>query len=180
MEASNFIWIAWIYWRNLFNEIKIEIMKSELKHLSGYLPYELKFKTPLGILVLNLISTKKPELWFKFGFNSKDKSEEFNYQTVKPINYIGKGYNPSEVKPIFHPISDLLKHCDDLGLVPIDFINKEYNWDYVKNNMRDIIKNNDYSLMEFLPKIVTNKLQEWHFDIYGLIPAGLAIDINTI
>ncbi len=27
---------------------------------------------------------------------------------------------------------------------------------------------------------VVKKLFEWHFDIFGLIPAGLAIDINTL
>ena len=27
---------------------------------------------------------------------------------------------------------------------------------------------------------INNKLLEWHFDIYGLIENGLAIDINTL
>jgi hypothetical protein len=34
--------------------------------------------------------------------------------------------------------------------------------------------------MRYLPNWTVEKLLEWHFDIYGLIEAGLAIDINTL
>lgn len=34
--------------------------------------------------------------------------------------------------------------------------------------------------INYLPFGVIQKLFEWHFDVFGLIDAGLAIDINTL
>ena len=34
--------------------------------------------------------------------------------------------------------------------------------------------------LKYLPYGVVEKLLEWHFDIFGLLEKGLAVDINTI
>ena len=43
-------------------------------------------------------------------------------------------------------------------------------------------KPNDIELGMVLSKMYIEvvKLFEWHFDVFGLIPEGLAIDINTL
>ncbi len=44
----------------------------------------------------------------------------------------------------------------------------------------DYVDSENEPLYEIGRLDVTNKLFEWHFDIFGLIPSGLAIDINTL
>lgn len=61
-------------------------------------------------------------------------------------------------KPILRPLSDLTK--------------KEYKNSFYGNPL-------DYKIDE-LPYKVFIKLLELHFDVFGLIEKGLAIDINTL
>ena len=46
-----------------------------------------------------------------------------------------------------------------------------YNWFKNKTNLVNI---------KILPYDIIQKLLEWHFDVYNLIPQNLAIDINTL
>ena len=79
-------------------------------------------------------------------------------------------------KPILHPLSDLTKEIEVNGekFVPIDWLDDlesevcSYSIDYYINHTKR------------LPYYRIERLLEWHFDIYGLIDAGLAIDINTL
>jgi hypothetical protein len=128
-------------------------MKLELKHLAGYLPYGLKYKN-------NYFEDKRIiELTpFLLSFHSVD----FN-----------------KIKPILYPLSDLAKKIEVNGekFVPIIKLNLDYDWS-------DNISIYDFSTITGLNMediyFVTDSLLEWHFDIYGLIEAGLAIDINTL
>ncbi|PHR23622.1 MAG: hypothetical protein COA36_16885 [Desulfotalea sp.] len=74
-------------------------------------------------------------------------------------------------KPILRPL-DLTKEIEVNGekFVPIDYLN---NNGWLLDEF-DLIRYNqlDYG--------VVTKLVEWHFDVFGLIPQGLAIDINTL
>lgn len=78
-------------------------------------------------------------------------------------------------KPILRPLSDLTKEIEHNGktFVPIeelegyhDFSVMNFEW-IGKNPLR-------------YPYSIIQKLFEWRFDVFGLIDAGLAIDINTI
>ncbi len=71
------------------------------------------------------------------------------------------GYQSETSKPILRPLSDLTKNefVDDLG---------KWYGDYQELDLDDI----DYG-------IVKNYFKH-HFDVFGLIEKGLAIDINTI
>jgi hypothetical protein len=135
-------------------------MKLELKHLAGYLPY--------GLKIIENDEDVKIEMLGIYSFNDI-------YTDAGDITFEG-------FKPILRPLSDLTKEIEVRAkkLIPVDYINENYYWDYVKDNLKYLITKNDASIYEYLPFMVVQKLLEWHFDIYGLIPSGLAIDINTL
>jgi len=141
-------------------------MKLELKHLAGYLPYGLKIKT--NNKVREMVCEKPDSM-----FSNEDLSHQVTiYQTIKGVGH----------KPILHPLSDFTKHCDDLGFTPIEWLleNREVDaeYDFI------IALEDDWACAKdkiiFAPLSIALRLYEWHFDIHGLIPNGLAIDINTI
>jgi len=81
-------------------------------------------------------------------------------------------------KPILRPLSDLTKEIEVNGekFVPVEVFG------YEEEITTDFIFKIDGSYYEIteMPFDVIQKLLEWHFDIYGLIEANLAIDINTL
>ena len=38
----------------------------------------------------------------------------------------------------------------------------------------------EYQKIKYLPNGIVLQLFEWHFDVFGLIEKGIAIDINTL
>ena len=131
-------------------------MKLELKHLSPYLPYKLR-----GVFLHtdNTIEYVKITMASSNGIGYDD--EEF-YKNVGDKNYY------ELTKPILRPLSDLKlsewkskvfklqNKYNDSTLLFCDFDRKELSvWEY------------DFLLRN-------------HFDVFGLIEKGLAIDINTI
>jgi hypothetical protein len=152
-------------------------MRLELKYLAGYLPYGLKFKTNFDHIqyLMTSLDINKSKVTFK-AIN--------NFKNSKNISIKLLGEN----KPILRPLSDLKKEIEVNGkkFVPIYNLTKMFDlhesyelrfennlfllWD--KKNKWYRINDNNFILFQ--------KLFEWHFDIYGLIDAGLAIDINTL
>lgn len=92
------------------------------------------------------------------------------------INHIVRAVNEGkkQYRPILRPLSDLEKLIDEMELecTYFDWILSEYDINVLK-----FIK--EFGI-DKLPFDVINYLIEWHFDIFGLIPQGLAIDINTL
>jgi hypothetical protein len=70
-------------------------------------------------------------------------------------------------KPILRPLSDLTKEIDHNGerFVP-------YYWFGRQGININSIKDERWHIVQ--------KLLSWHFDVFGLIDKGLAVDINTI
>jgi hypothetical protein len=133
-----------------------------IKHLAGYLPYGLNTKYQL-FGVIGLITEQKDEV--------RDKK-----LTTDNCDFVLKF-----CKPILRPLSDLTKEIEVDGekFVPIEkcgYCSLE-NCKDEQGNI-DLISSNH--VLNFIPYFCVLKLLEWHFDIYGLIDAGLAIDINTI
>jgi hypothetical protein len=141
-------------------------MKLELKHLAPYLPYQLKVK------------------W--------GKSNEVSQLT--PSNFPNNWYVSGSIKPILYPLSDLTKEIEHNGdkFIPMQQLS-EMTFDYLDSQDAS----NDYYYIYSSangdhwmklthddiwaqPSFVIMQLFEWHFDVFGLIPSGLAIDINTI
>lgn len=86
------------------------------------------------------------------------------------LHSVNKG--KSQYKPILRPLSDLIKEIEVNGekFVPMDKIaiygDIDYLIEQIKTGMVEVI--------------VWKMLLEWHFDIYGLIENGLAIDKNKL
>jgi hypothetical protein len=126
-------------------------MKLELKHLAGYLPYELR--------VLN-----------------KDIGGSY----ILSVGLIEQTIDFPEVfKPILRPLSDLTKEIEVNREKFVPLLTVNHNGLVFTLNNQFKIEGAYYDVIE-MPFDFVQQLQEWHFDIYGLIDAGLAIDINTL
>ena len=128
-------------------------MKLELKHLAPYLPYSLKYLYNDEILELDGLDVNQ---------------DAFNCDI---------GETPFEnIKPILKPLSDLTKEdlIEDLGTETscLDWTTSEREH-WIKFYSREHWINN-------LPYLIYSHLVKNHFDVFGLIEAGLAIDINTL
>ena len=158
-------------------------MKLELKHISPYLPYGLKIYEPtqekalmLDILITTY-TTEKIGLPFLF--------EKGEYKTQNGL-------------PILRPLSDLTKEIEHNGknFNPIEVLRgekwgKQLYWlgedsKLFPNGYNSFdglfIETDDYSIDIELDEVcyIKERLFEWHFDVFGLIENGLAVDINTI
>lgn len=136
----------------------------ELKHLAPYLPYGLTF------------------YW-----ESLDGSDKKHPWVLKPEN-IAFAIDMQN-KPILRPLSDLTKEIEVNGekFVPIDIIRKEdKDWFCIEGDeyiLREDIGGGGwigYITIERIPYWIIQQLFEWHFDVFGLIYKGLAIDINKL
>ena len=133
-------------------------MKLELKHLTPYLPYSLRIKTKHGWDTMTTLNE-----WQVNG----DHEDSYSYED-----------HPNEIlefKPILRPLSDLtkvIKHNRDEFIPYI-----EYN--YISEFLEEL-STLDYTYMDHVQYKVINVLFELHFDVFGLIEKGLAVNINTI
>ncbi len=141
-------------------------MKLELKHIAPYLPYGLKFYNT------------DMEVDFKLTIQEESEPNTIDLENVISMQDV--------YKPILRPLSDLTKEIEHNGekFVPIEYFSEHYTDHLVRFEKPDyIILEDDYSISQNVlgaPLAIIEKLYEWHFDIYGLIENGLAIDINTL
>ncbi|MGG5486275.1 hypothetical protein [Gaetbulibacter sp. PBL-D1] len=149
--------------------------KLELKHIAPYLPYGLKINTKYGIDV--------PEDGHNYTVIGVClKRSVFSYNNLmfevleKPNKEISHYYN--DFKPILRPLSDLEL---DLWNI-INDVDKEFYIEYSSDDgniyLRDVCDLNFFELSRTLN--VLNQLFKNHFDVFGLIEKGLAIDKNTL
>tara|TARA_R110000822_G_scaffold185428_1_gene324573 strand:- start:75 stop:497 length:423 start_codon:yes stop_codon:yes gene_type:complete len=140
-------------------------MKLELKDLAPYLPYGLKIKTNNQIRVMSVAVLTTTE------------------NSISNIIY-GVGH-----KPILRPLSDLTKEINIDGdyFIPI-YLLKNIRYEFESDLSFGFDPQSDgytchcsSQYLEFSEYYeINSKLFEWHFDVFGLIEKGLAIDINTI
>jgi hypothetical protein len=141
-------------------------MELEVKHLAPYLPYGLKLvfdNFPLHSKECSHIRTLE-----------LDCGHDFNL-------YLQRG----DIKPILHPLSSINKPIEVNGktVVVLDLIrNTNHSFYFSAGYICE--KCLDYSLQHegygTYPYWIIEILAEHHIDFQGLIPAGLAIDINTL
>lgn len=127
--------------------------KLELKHLAGYLPYGL-------------------EMLYNNDFISPRK---------RKLSVDGYQFLVGNAKPILCPLSDLTKEIEVNGkkFVPEEYLNANCKKYYLPEDWNAGLFIQSENIMS-VNYAVVQKLLEWHFDIYGLITEGLAIDINTL
>lgn len=132
--------------------------KLELKHICGYLPYGLKANHTdwQGIVTVDL-----------------DGRESNSFAISDLLSY---GY-----KPILRPLSDLTKDITHKSetFVLTSIILEDERVPY--SLAAWIVSINDHkNELPSLPYWVVEIIQEWMFDIHGLIEQGLAINVNEL
>jgi hypothetical protein len=149
-------------------------MKLELKHLADYLPYRLKLLDEKAEINDNIFTLESITIHETVSDNDGNCDILF-----------------TEIKPILRPLSDLTKEIEVNGEKFVLLSSLEETF---RPSTRDLsiflfngkicidIETENYSqtIDLFDGFLIIQKLLEWHFDIYGLIENGLAIDINTI
>ena len=154
-------------------------METHLKinHLAPYLPYRLRlFHEEYKAKHILDISIKEGIYY----------SEMSAVTLTAMVN--GNGY----LKPILLPLSDLTKEIN-YGLSTYAFTDLfeigdcdgcvfEFEHGNIKTikSLENISKYNSYHDINYLPNAVVNMMYEYHFDVFGLIERGLAIDKNTL
>ena len=143
--------------------------KLELKHLAGYLPFQLKIQNGKEFDIVTGVSKENVESIFRG-----------TYENTSMIK---------DVKPILHPLSDLTKQITIDG---ITFVPDTWIYDNIKTDVQIYQFLNEEISLEIIAEdynqtinlmdgyLIIRKLNEWHFDWQGLIDKGLAIDINTL
>jgi hypothetical protein len=131
-------------------------MKLELKHLAPYLPYGLKIQ-----------GTTHGEI------------AELSCCTETSVNITDRGFaygmwaDIFEIKPILRPLSDLATNDDVFDLLYEECQGIDENIDYWCEFEGDMFNTSiSFRASQILIKN--------HFDVFGLIPTGLAININTL
>lgn len=143
-------------------------MKLELKHLAPYLSYGLEFicicPDSMEYEVSQVSNIHLGNEIIEVG------ATEFEFSDL----------GGEEIKPILRPLSDLTKEIEYNGekIFPVEWLEDKYFTTDLHSQCNRIIEDErwinhcDYLLIQYL--------LEWHFDVFGLIEKGLAIDKNTL
>lgn len=132
-------------------------MKLEIKHLAPYLPYK------LNIMSEAHPGSKEPNIF-------QMKGIDVEVQRIIGENGVFAEFKNGFCKPILRPLSEL----KDYKIIGFENRRPGNEYDhaiYLHSRGKSVLAC-EYEMVEILLK--------WHFDIFGLIPKGLAIDINTI
>lgn len=148
-------------------------MKLQLKDLAGYLPYSLNIRyierndtQILDCRNLNVICSVQSHL--------KPILRPLLYLT-KEIEVNGEKFVPMvELLKLEYPTQEKIGRYSEIIVSEKGFPNAFYT--YQANRCLTIYT----SHIDGIPFWIIKKLLEWHFDIYGLIEKGLAIDINIL
>lgn len=129
-------------------------MKLELKHLVPYLPYNLKITDEEGNKGI-MIALYSDCLLLNYDLNVGD------YE-----------YNFDDIKPLLIPLSEIKKHWIPDGSK------------FHKNLLIDCYMHPNYDPTEIIKNRIQTNTLKWidantlfqhHYDVFGLIPAGLAL-----
>lgn len=133
-------------------------MKLEIKHIAPYLPFDVttKLRTDNEYPVYTIVGL-----------------------TPKGILTIGdNGHNLLETKfedclPVLRPLSDLTNEIEHNGekFVPIERLTEKCKLQQKLFGLQNTI---DLKAIDYL------KLIEYHFDVFGLIEQGLAVNFNDV
>lgn len=168
-------------------------MELTLEHLAPYLPYGLEFINTQKLTTHSITGMSKEGNWDDVIFQSGNtkyygwmykpilrplsdltKEIEHNGEKIYPIIELGATSFPKPMKGVYGIIENYLSMGQGYSL---HFNEKDNSFECRRGYDG---KTWDYNC--FVPKQLEmfNKLFEWHFDTFGLIEAGLAVDINTI
>lgn len=135
-------------------------MELELKHLAPYLPY--------GLRAVDEYGKSKMIDWLHQSYT----------QSCVGLNHVLKIQvtHANSFIPILRPMSDLTKK--------FYYNNNEIDmcsdFSGYKSEFKELSELNDCHYTKFIKWQTMELLFEFHFDVFGLIPKGLAVDINTL
>lgn len=112
---------------------------------------------PYGLKILPTLYNRDNKINTLYYLSTIYNSDEFG------VN----GYTSNYIKPILRPLSDLTKEIEHNGekFVPYYWFGRQ------GINIESILDERWH---------IVQKLLSWHFDVFGLLDKGLAIDINTL
>jgi len=145
--------------------------KIEIKHVAPYLPYKLQYK--VGVVSIATMT----------GQDTSSNQIAIDYAITNPA-----------WKPILKPLSKLTEDKKFIDFIDSELICGTWKFDEdiipdTKEVLRVIIRTLPESVIPLhdtieisaeLPYLIVLWLLENHYDINGLIPKDLAIDINTL
>lgn len=150
-----------------------------IKELAPYLPYKLRLRIEHGTQFEDITM---------YGLNF-----EGDVMTVWSKSTGYKEFGSRVIKPYLRPLSQLTEELEHNGerFVPIEYFeigddDSGYSYDFGNGNVnliKDLKTTAEHDLhhdLLFQPFAVTQKLIEWHFDVFGLIKKGLAIPIPSL
>lgn len=135
--------------------------KLKLEYLAPYLHYKLLFFVD-----------------FKDGETSALELEGLTNSEIFLDGY-DSNYNNDNAKPILRPMRDISNYIDELQLVDSFHTHYCHTTNTIKLYPDGGFDNVEWAYLTD-NYILLNKLFELHFDIFGLIEKGLAVDINKI
>lgn len=146
-------------------------MKLELKHLAPYLPYGIKLIAHGDVCNVAYMSTKRIAF---IEINGCGDVRKCRWDLIN-----------GKIKPILKPLVDLLEtveHRDDYiaGWKFIEMQLGGYNCGAYEEYMSIFIDDICPSRAIQAPYEIFALLLEYHFDVFGLIDQGLAIDVNDL
>lgn len=143
--------------------------KLTLKELAPYLPYRLKWHLLSAYPGANPLATI--EEMTLVGVDSC-----ISFEKASEI-YLDSDENDVIGKPILRPLSDLTKEIEIKGK---KFIPHQELISIACGMIVGISSLEEYKDIREVLYWEYEQLIEWHFDVFGLIEKGLAIDINTL
>lgn len=143
-------------------------MDLTIRHLAPYLPYNLKLQYMENGKV---IAT---------GVMNRITHNDFETHPTK----VGIGFRDVEhiwmFKPILRPLTQLTEEIVHKGktIVPIEWLEDFYPTLSFHEECKSLLQEDGYSWTAHMSNLLIDHLLEWHFDIFGLIPNGLAEKMN--
>ena len=137
-------------------------MKLGLKHLAPYLPYRLTVKC-MGEFIEDCDEDNPIPKVFDLVGLLKNKGSVSYHGNKEVFHY-------EDIFPILRPLSDLNKIIEINGTKfhPKGQIRVLTSYKFAEFEINDM----QYGIIQLL--------FQWHFDVFGLIEKGLAIEINTL
>lgn len=140
-------------------------MKLEIKHLAPYLPYELS-----GICTEEFTGVE-----LVLGISQYKNSKQY---------YLITSFDDLDIemfKPILRPIQEVEQYFESLyGCLEHQDVTDYFDADFLASNNNIEISEIQLLESEQIPYGTLKVLLKHHFDVFGLIEKGLAVDINTL
>jgi hypothetical protein len=138
----------------------------ELKHIKNYLDHRLLISTGVNDKLLEMVYA-----------HTEVTHSVIEENQAGPISI--EFLLSKQFKPLLHPLSSLTKPIEHKGetFVPARMLDEVFGFYYrTPITLEYFIQDH----LSTIPHGVIDKLFEWHFDVFGLIEKGLALDKSTL